>query len=107
MPLGPRVLLTRSPIAMEPTKAERRAFSDFSIVASSENKLAACVSLVASVQGVPRAITADSSEELLEGLEIGLKKARDWLHSGRLTILKERGEKAERNQRAREGAVEG
>ena len=30
MPLGPSVLLTRSPTAMAPTNAERRAFSPFS-----------------------------------------------------------------------------
>ena len=35
MPLGPSVLLTRSPTAMAPTKADRRAFSPFSSVTSS------------------------------------------------------------------------
>lgn len=35
MPLGPSVLLTRSPTAMAPTKAERRAFSPFSWVVPS------------------------------------------------------------------------
>jgi hypothetical protein len=35
MPLGPSVLLTKSPTAMAPTKAERRAFSPFSSVTSS------------------------------------------------------------------------
>ena len=35
MPLGPSVLLTRSPTAMAPTKAERRAFSPFSSVVPS------------------------------------------------------------------------
>ncbi|CCF31888.1 I12_0309p, partial [Colletotrichum higginsianum] len=35
IPLGPRVLLTRSPTAMAPTKAERRAFSPFSSVVPS------------------------------------------------------------------------
>lgn len=35
MPLGPRVLLTRSPTAMAPTKAVRRAFSPFSSVVPS------------------------------------------------------------------------
>lgn len=34
MPLGPRVLLTSSPIAMAPTKLERRAISPFSSSAS-------------------------------------------------------------------------
>ena len=37
MPLGPNVLLTRSPTAMAPTKAERRAFSPFSSVVPSSN----------------------------------------------------------------------
>lgn len=35
MPLGPRVLLTRSPTAMAPTNAARRAFSPFSSVVPS------------------------------------------------------------------------
>jgi len=35
MPLGPRVLFTRSPTAMAPTKADSRAFSPFSSVTSS------------------------------------------------------------------------
>lgn len=35
MPLGPRVLLTKSPTAMAPTNAERRAFSPFSSVVPS------------------------------------------------------------------------
>lgn len=35
MPFGPRVLLTRSPTAIAPTKAESRAFSPFSSVTSS------------------------------------------------------------------------
>ena len=35
IPLGPRVLLTKSPTAMAPTNAERRAFSPFSSVTSS------------------------------------------------------------------------
>jgi hypothetical protein len=35
IPLGPRVLLTRSPTAMAPTKAVRRAFSPFSSVVPS------------------------------------------------------------------------
>lgn len=35
MPLGPKVLLTRSPTAMAPTKAVRRAFSPFSSVVPS------------------------------------------------------------------------
>jgi len=35
MPFGPRVLLTKSPTAIAPTKAERRAFSPFSSVTSS------------------------------------------------------------------------
>lgn len=37
MPLGPRVLLTKSPTAMAPTKAARRAFSPFSSVVPSSN----------------------------------------------------------------------
>jgi len=37
MPFGPRVLLTRSPTAIAPTKAERRAFSPFSSVVPSSN----------------------------------------------------------------------
>lgn len=41
MPLGPNVLLTRSPMAMAPTKEDSLAFSDFSIVASSLKRLAA------------------------------------------------------------------
>lgn|SRR5687768_4975205 len=35
MPLGPKVLFTRSPTAMAPTKAARRAFSPFSSVVPS------------------------------------------------------------------------
>lgn len=35
MPFGPRVLFTKSPTAIAPTKAERRAFSPFSSVTSS------------------------------------------------------------------------
>jgi len=35
MPLGPRVLFTKSPTAMAPTKAARRAFSPFSSVVPS------------------------------------------------------------------------
>ncbi|KAG9954768.1 hypothetical protein KCU85_g351, partial [Aureobasidium melanogenum] len=35
IPLGPRVVLTRSPTAIAPTKADRRAFSPFSSVTSS------------------------------------------------------------------------
>lgn len=35
IPLGPRVLLTRSPTAMAPTKAVSRAFSPFSSVVPS------------------------------------------------------------------------
>ena len=35
MPFGPSVLFTRSPTAIAPTKAERRAFSPFSSVTSS------------------------------------------------------------------------
>lgn len=35
MPLGPSVLFTRSPTAMAPTKAARRAFSPFSSVVPS------------------------------------------------------------------------
>lgn len=35
MPLGPSVLFTRSPTAMAPTKADRRAFSPFSSVVPS------------------------------------------------------------------------
>lgn len=35
MPLGPKVLFTRSPTAMAPTNAERRAFSPFSSVVPS------------------------------------------------------------------------
>lgn len=37
MPFGPKVLLTRSPTAIAPTKAESRAFSPFSSVTSSAN----------------------------------------------------------------------
>jgi hypothetical protein len=35
MPFGPSVLFTRSPTAMAPTKADRRAFSPFSSTTSS------------------------------------------------------------------------
>ena len=35
MPFGPSVLFTKSPTAIAPTKAERRAFSPFSSVTSS------------------------------------------------------------------------
>lgn len=35
MPFGPSVLFTRSPTAMAPTKAVRRAFSPFSCVVPS------------------------------------------------------------------------
>ena len=37
IPFGPSVLFTRSPTAMAPTKADRRAFSPFSSVTSSAN----------------------------------------------------------------------
>lgn len=46
MPFGPNVLLTKSPTAMAPTKAESRAFSPFSSVTSSPK---ICVGLKAAL----------------------------------------------------------
>lgn len=53
MPFGPKVLLTKSPTAIAPTNAERRAFSPFSSVTSSPK---ICVGLKAAYSSQQKVI---------------------------------------------------